>query len=250
MNDIENIIKNTKYPLVMLYTILHNNNIIDENKTIFIKLFLKNHILLALEYNLLLFKNSLKTCPNTFNIIYDVYNIILKQINILKYLRRFKLMYKNKFFWNKNIKEQIIYLKHIYTQFMSIFDGSKGLLLFHLKLKSCIRNNYHTEEIKYRLYKLYNLLKHSFFTENKILIMTNNEFNDLQFENMIKYTEYIYVKTNTILLQYISYFELYENYREQLDNILSITNNIYINDLSDNDISDIEMDDLELLLKN
>ncbi len=249
MNNIENIIKNTKYPIVMLYSILYNNIITDNNKKNVIKLFFKYHILLALDYNLF---NIIIRKSNTYYLVYDIYNIVYKQINLLKYFRRFKLMYKNKFFWKKTIKEQIVFLKELFTEFMSIFDGSKGLLLFHIKLKTCPQNNYHVEEIKYRLIKLYNLLKHSFFTENKILIISNTDFIDLTFENMIKYTEYLFTKIKNILLQYITYFELYENYREQLENILCIDNDVCIidNDNNDNDISDIEMDDFELLLQN
>jgi hypothetical protein len=77
--------------------------------------------------------------------------------------------------------------------------------------------------------------------------MTVTQFHDLVFENKVKYTEYIFNKINNILTNNINYLILYENYRQQLINILN--NNIDINiDINDVD-SDIETDDLQFILK-
>ena len=50
LNLLEENIKDIKYPLLTLY-IIFNSNIIDYNKSIFFKLFIKYHIHLMLTYN-------------------------------------------------------------------------------------------------------------------------------------------------------------------------------------------------------
>ena len=245
LNLLEENIKNIKYPLITLYSIF-NSNIIDNNKTIFLKLFIKHHIYLMLIYNFNLFEELLVNDPNTYNIIIDVYTIIIKQFNIISHLHKFKKMYPNKFFWMKNINEQINYLNILLNKFMSLFDGSKGILFFHHKLKGIEKYNiYHVDEMINRLRDVYLLFKHSFFLENNILILSSHDFLDLKFENMIKYTEYIFNKIHSILNQYIIFFKLYEINRQQLINIISI-NNIEIN--IDDVNSDIETDDLQFIL--
>lgn len=247
MQHLEDKIKNNNYPLLCLYSIFCNNNISDDNKSYVVKFFFKHHMNLAIEYNLLKFKDILKDNPSTYNTIYDIYYIISQQISLLKYLSTFKKMYPNKMFWRKNILEQIVDLKILYTKFLSLFDGSKGCLYFHVKLKAVEKENqYHIDEILDRLKLTYSMFKSSFFEINKIIILDSNQFMDLKFSNMIKYTEYIFLKINSILKEYISYFELYEYYRVRLYNIL---NTMHFIDIDINETnSDIDDDDLPLLI--
>ena len=166
MNKIEEKIKNIKFPLITLYYIFCNNDINDNTKSIVLKCFFKYHMNIAIEYNLLTFKNILTDYPLTYNNIIDIYNIISRQLSILPYLFKFKRIYKNNIFWKKNILDQIIYLKQLHITFLSIFDGSKGMLYFHLKLKSIEKpNNYHIEEIILRLKKTFNIFNKRFFDE-------------------------------------------------------------------------------------
>ncbi len=254
LNLLEENIKNIKYPLLTLYSIF-NSNIIDYNKSIFLKLFIKYHINLMLIYNFYSFQELLTYDPNTYNLILDVYIIIIKQFNIVSHLHKFKKMYPNRFFWNKNINEQINHLNILLNKFMSLFDGSKGLLYFHHKLKGIdkLTENkhlnsgyiYHIDEMTNRLRDVYLLFKHSFFSENNILTLSCDDFLNLKFENMIKYTEYIFNKIHSILNQYIVFFKLYEINRQQLINLISInTIEINIDDVN----SDIESDDLLFIL--
>ncbi len=249
LNLLEENIKNIKNPLLTLY-IIFNSNIIDYNKSIFLKLFIKYHIHLMLIYNFYLFQELLINDPTTYNLIIDIYNIINKQYNILSNLYKFKKIYPNKLFWMKNINDQINHLNILLHKFMTLFDGSKGLLFFHHKLKGLekltVGNSYHIEEMMSRLREVYLLFKHSFFTENNILLLSSHDFLNLKFDNMIKYTEYIFNKIHSTLSKYILFFKLYEINRQQLINLISI-NDIEIN--IDDVNSDIETDDLIFILK-
>lgn len=245
MNNIEHIIKETKYPLLIVLNILNNNNISDDNKCLIIKYLFKHHIMVCIEHNLLNLNNI---NPLIYNFIRDVYHIISKQLNIISHIVKFKKAYNNKSFWKLDINNMIEYLKKIHNSFLCLFDGSKGAFYFHVRLKGMIEsNNYHLEEMDIRLVKIFEMFKMNFFTEYKILLLSKYQFDDLTFENKIKYVEYIFIKINNILVNIINYLELYENYRLQLYNILFNKSNININ--IDDVNSDIEHDDLLFIVK-
>ena len=245
-NEIDEIIKNTKYPLLMISNILNNNNISDKNKFIVIKSFFKYHILLGIECNLLDINNL---SPLVYNFIGDIYYIISKQLSILPNIVKFQKAYRNNIFWKLDILKMIEYLNNMHTLFLGLFDGSKGSLYFHIKLKGVVSplgHNYHIEEMLSRLKKTHSMFKMSFFSEYKIILLSYYQFMDLTFENMIKYTEYIFTKINNIINHTINYFILYNNYRQQLHNILYTESNI---DIDINDVnSDIDLDDLPFMM--
>ncbi len=247
---------NTKTPLVLLLIVFQNNKINDENKYIFIKFFFKYHINLSLEYDLLELYNEFNynNTSLTYNLILDIYNVLKKQINYIQFIKKFKLSFNLPSFWKKNIDEQINYLKNMHKQLLIIFDGSKTQLYFHIRLKSNtndLGNNYHIEQIMERLKKTVSLFKLAFFREHDIYILSNFQFMDLTFNNMVKYTEYIFNKVNNHLLQYISYFEHYNHYRIELINLLD---NNQINEMINIDVdeisSDIDIDDIDLIMKD
>ena len=66
-------------------------------------------------------------------------------------------------------------------------------------------------------------------TVNSAMYPHYYQFIDLKFENMIKYTEYIFNKINNILINNIQYLVLYDNYRLQLFNLLYNNSDININ---------------------
>jgi hypothetical protein len=245
-NKINDIIKETKFPLLMLINIL-NNNISDDNKIIVIKSFFIHHIMLCIEYNLLNMEDLVKMSPQIYNLIADIYNILSKQLSIIPHIKKFQKAYKNNIFWRLNIDKMIIYLKNIQNNFLSLFDGSKGAFYFHLRLKGLVDgNNYHIEEMTKRLKKSHDMFKTSFFNEYNIVLLSYYQFIDLTFENKVKYTEYIFNKINNIINNIINCLILYENYRNQLYNILYNKSNI---DIDINDVSsDIECDDLPFIV--
>ncbi len=250
MNRIEDIIRETKYPLLVTTQILNNNKISDNNKCLIIKYLFRYHIMVAIEHNLLNIENYVTNDDNPiiFHLIKDIYYIISKQLNIISHIVKFKKAYNNKSFWKLDINKMIEYLKNIQNSFLCLFDGSKGAFYFHVRLKGMTEgNSYHLEEMTIRLVKIFEMFKISFFNEYKILLLSKYQFDDLTFENKIKYVEYIFIKINNILVNIINYLELYENYRLQLYNILYNETNIDINieDVS----SDIEKDDLSFIVK-
>ncbi len=245
------LIKNTKQPLLLIYNILKNESIEDEHKLIATKIFFQYHILIAIEYNLLLIEN-LENYKKTYLFIEDVYLILSKQLNILPYLIRLKRAYNDKSykcFWDLEIESLILYFKNLYTKFLCLFDGSKGFLYLHLKLKGMKEgNHYHHEQLLERLKKTFDLFKKPFFDEYKIVLLSYYQFIELKFENMIKYTEYIFNKINNILVNNINYLVLYDNYRTQLYNLLYNYSDININ--VNNVDSDIDTDDITLIIEN
>lgn len=157
-------------------------------------------------------------------------------------------MYSQSYFWKLDIVKQIEYLKNINLIFMSLFDGSKTQLYFHVKLKMIeLPNIYHIDEMINRLSKTFNLFKSTFFEKNNILLLSSHQFIELSFPNMIKYTEYIFIKINSIMRQYIAYFELYENYRQHICNIVNPMPYVDINIVDV--LSDMDPDDIIFMLK-
>ena len=246
-NKIEDIIKDNRYPLLLIYQIINNNTISDNNKCLIIKFFFKHHIMVAIEHNLLEIYKLEELAPLTFHLIKDIYYIISKQLNIISHIVKFKKAY-NRTFWKLDINKIIEYLKKLHNSFLCLYDGSRGSFYFHIRLKGMTNaNSYHLEEMNDRLVKTFYMFKLNFFNEYKILLLSNYQFTDLKFENKIKYIEYIFTKINNILINIINYLTLYENYRLQLYNILYNQSNINI-DVEDVN-SDIEQDDLSFIVK-
>lgn len=244
-------IKDTKQPILLIYNILKNESIKDDEKMKITKLFFQYHILIAIKYNLLLIE-ELKLNKKTYSLIEDIYFIISKQLKILPNLIKLKKAYNDKnykCFWDLEIESLITYFKNLHFKFLYLFDGSKGFLYLHLKLKGMKEgNNYHYEELLDRLKKTFELFKKPFFDEYKIILLSYYQFIELKFENMIKYTEYIFNKINNILLNNINYLILYDNYRIQLYNLLYNNSDININ--IHNVDSDIDTEDITLIVKN
>lgn len=251
-NHMENIIINTKNPLLMIYTVLNNNKISDNYKYLVVKLFYKYHINIGLEYNLLLINNLEENDPLTYNLISDIYYIVSKQLLLLPHIKKIynacNKIWKINRILNRilSIDDMIISLKKIQTSFLCLFDGSKGSFYFHVKMKGMKEgNSYHFEEIKSRLKKTYDMFKLNFFNEYNIVLITTHQLEDLTFENMVKYVEYIFAKVNTVLIHNINYLILYNNYRLQLYNLLYNSSNINI-DIMDVD-SELEPEDLHFI---
>ncbi len=241
------LIKDTKQPLVLIYNILTNKSILDDDKLNATKIFFQYHIEVSIKYNLLLVDN-LDNYKNTYSFIEDVYLILSKQLSILPHLIKLKKSYNQRFIWDLEIESIISHFKSLHTKFLCLFDGSKGFLYLHLKLKGMKEgNHYHYEQLSERLKKTFDLFKKPFFDEYKIVLLTFHQFVELKFENMIKYTEYIFNKINSILVNNINYLLLYDNYRIQLYNLLYNNSDININ--VNNVDSDIDNDDIILINK-
>ena len=242
-------IKNVKNPLAFIYIIIKKGNCIDEDMALLLRYFLKYHSKIALEHDLLQFSVLLKDYPLSISILKDFYSLIKKQLNLLDILKTIKKGFHKKSFWKLDINKQIIRFKEIHHQFLAIFDCAIGPIMFHLKLKTLVNSNInidiHVNEMYNRLILLYKLFNYAFFYNNKILIVDNIEFTDMEFINQVKYMEYVFMKTNKIIINTINSFQLYESIRTQLENLL---NPIPINIQIDLVQSEIECDDISFML--
>jgi hypothetical protein len=124
----------------------------DINFSIILKIFLKYHITIALEYNLKkIFQNELVCKKKSCDVLESFYKIIKKKIGILFLIKKWQNVYPNKIFWSYDYSIQPEKLVHMKNVFNSIYDCSKGGLPLHCKLGNTL-NNYDTREnIKERL---------------------------------------------------------------------------------------------------
>lgn len=236
-----------KHTIEYLDNIIHNlctNNVSDELLTIEIKFFLKNNHTEDIRKK---YKNELKRYPLSSNVIKDYYHYISNQLSLIPHIYRWKLIYPNKNFWKSNIGDQVILLKKLKKQFLAIFDGTRSTNYLHLKLKTTNYNIYHVEEMIDRLTLLYRLFKCNFFTKIKCNIILLSEFVDLTFLEQIEYITNMFNKIEKILTNSLMYFQLYESYRVQLDNLL-IPNDIDIGVI--NVSSELDTDDIIFILSN
>ena len=186
--------------------------------------------------------------PLTKNVIKDYYYNVSNQLDIIKRIKKWKIMYINPRFWLKPIEYQIICLKNLRNSFLSIYDGRIGTIYFHLRIKGSMETENITNEMISRLYQVYKLFKYNFFNKNNISMLLNSEFLDLAFVKRIEYMEYIFNTIKPILDYYILSYELYELYRTQLENLLNPVQPLNIDVFTV--YSDIGTDDIDFIICN
>ena len=107
--------------------------------------------------------------------------------------------------------------------FLSIFECSKSTINFYNKLTYIQTDNdirYFSDVIYNRLIDTYKLFGHSFFKNNKILLITQIQFDDMSFKSKIKYTKYIFLKISLIINEYLYIFKLYKLNQNDIKNII------------------------------
>ena len=254
---IEELIKNIKDPIIffnnvidgkVINELLDQNMSLDECMSIYIKFFLKYHNMIAMEYNLLKINNNINNYILTVNVIKDYYMYISYLLKIIPILNNWKDIYNNPFFWKQDINKQLVLLLKLKDTFYSLFDCTKGTLYFHVKLKDGPMNQYHVDEMVDRLEKVYKMFKFNFFLKIKCTVLTIDEFVTMTFTDMVNYVEYIFTIINNILNHYIFNFQIYDFYRNQLDNMVNPVKPIHIDmiDVS----SELEIDDINYIFTN
>ena len=241
MNEI---IKYTKYPILLLYIMLNKYN--DEDCSNLIRIFLKYHSNFFIKYNILKFKKLLKNKKQTKLILKKYYFLVRKQINILNKIKKIKNKFTNKFFWIKNIDKQIEYLENLNLRFLAIFECSKSNIFFHNKLILIKRENdikFFNNIINEKLTSTYKLFGYNFFKNNKILLITQADFENLTFENKVQFTKYIFSKIYLILQHYLYLFKIYKLNQKELE-ILMDDSIIPFNIILENFDSEIEYNDI------
>jgi hypothetical protein len=207
---------------------LDNNNISDKELHVIVKQLLKYHSNIAYEQDLTKFDNVLKLYPFTITLIKDYYHIIKNQLVIIPFINKWKEIYHNKRFWKLNTFNMILHLHNLKNKVLYIFDGSKSTLYFHIKLRNSTTNLDQLEEIVSRLEELYKLFKYNFFINADIILLTFEQFEDIDYVKKIDYIEYLFIKITKLLDYYIWVFEKYEYYRFSLDKLINSTDYIII----------------------
>lgn len=245
---LENEIKNETFEEFILR--LKDNTQTDIYKSLYLRLYLKHHIKIIFEYDIMIYKDNIKEYPITLNIIKDTYKCLSNLLSLRKHVNYWEEMYKNPYFFKLTPHKQYEYIKNLYIKFLSIFDGGKSLNFIFIKLKGIIIPTHDIiHDIVERLTLTCKMFKHSFFDINKIKLITLHEFIDIEFQNKIKYLEYIFKKISNIMKQYIDYYETYIMYIDKLNNIMNPHNIIEIdeNEVSSEINSDLDAEDLNFI---
>jgi len=245
-------IKNYKYPLVLIKKFFSSLNIIDDNNaSIMLRFLIKNHFdsFYNNPFYLLCDNISKMKYIETATVLDNFYEIINTKIALLFNIKQWFFLFKNKKFWNKNLEEQIKELIEIKNLIKANFDNSKNGTSFGLKIVYILKNGTDfakeqtLETLCIRLKNILKIMGIDFFKKMKIPIFYYEEFINLDIEDILKYSNYVFEKIIEILEKMISYFEEYNIIETKLKNLL---NPCFIN-IEEDTIMEDEIEDLSLL---
>jgi hypothetical protein len=237
INKANSEIKNIKYPYFFLFNLItYFTELDDYNLSLILRLFLKNHMEVALNTNLLnILFNELESKKNSLKVLERFYILIGKKLNILLLLKKFYLIYKNIEFWKLSIDDEIDYILNIKLKFLAIYDCSKGGIPFHHKLNCLfIINNPSKNEIldniKERLLLILEIFNVKIFEALDIPLIKISEFYTLDPKIIIKYLSLIFKKFNKLLEEMQNLLENYNIITNEFINLL----NPVVFDIEDN----------------
>jgi hypothetical protein len=247
--DFDNNIKNTKYPLILIKNFFSSLEKINDNyATIMLRYIIKNNLNIFIDnpFYVIGKKISSKTHPNTLNILLSFYDLLKLKIKILNQMKDWFNSYENVTFWNKNIEEQIIDLQFIKTLVQSNFDTSKGGMSFGIKMIPIIKANISNSKEQTiisaadRLRNIFTIMGKKFFVNNNLQILLYQDFCELEDDDMIKYTNSIYLKVVGIITENIDLFENYNMINLKLENLI----NPYFVDIEEDNTNDNEEEEI------
>jgi hypothetical protein len=226
--DIIEKIKISKIPLLLLLIVIIKKELLDdESLSYIIRIFMKYHFNIFLNFNCEKIINRLNDYNLTINTIKDFYSNLKKQIYLLEKIKDFRKGFNKHFFWNLNIDNQISYLEKLRIKLNSINDCCNSNMFFHSRIKLSIINDnvnffeINTYEIFNRLKLIYKTFGYKFFSNNKINIITYEDYNDMSYINKCNYFEYIYFKILAKLNNIIDIFILYNCCKTNLNNLVN-----------------------------
>jgi hypothetical protein len=228
--DFDNNIKNTKYPLILIKNFFSSLEKINDNyATIMLRYIIKNNLKIFIDnpFYVLSKKISSKTHPNTLNTLLSFYELLKLKFKILNQMKEWFNSYENDSFWNKNIEEQIIDLQFIKTLVQSNFDTSKGGISFGIKMIPIIKGNISNSKEQTiisaadRLRNIFTIMGKKFFVNNNLQLLLYQDFCELEDDDMIKYTNTIYLKVVEIISTNIDLFENYNMINLKLENLIN-----------------------------
>jgi hypothetical protein len=226
IKKISNEIEKIQTPLIFLFRLIsYKDSINDNDFSIILRLFLKHHMIISLEFNLKkLFQNELNNMKLSREVLTDYYKIIKKKTSLLFLIKKWQNVYSNKKFWSYNHMIQIDELINMKTIFNSIYDCSKGGLPFHFKIANTIDNFDTRDTIKERLKLILQLVGKNLFNSLDIILISSNDFDNLENKNIIQYLLIIYERINNILDETIKIFNSYNIYHTKLINLINPIN--------------------------
>jgi hypothetical protein len=217
-----------KYPTVFLFNIITwREELNDNNLSICLRLYLKHHSLVALNYNLkAIFINELSNFKKSWGVLKDFYKLMDKKLALILILKKWHSVYTNEQFWELKSSEQNDYLQQTKERFMGIYDCSRGGIPYYVKLGSMLKNSPITrdeilEEGKLRLKIILEMFGPKLFQSMEIPLITISDYYKLSDENLIKYFLVIYEKFLELLNQTIKLFDSYNLTCIQINNLIN-----------------------------
>ena len=247
--DFDNNIKNTKYPLILIKQFFSSLEKINDNyASIMLRYIIKNNINIFIDnpFYVIGKKISSKTHQNTLNTLLSFYDLLKLKFKILNKMKEWFNSYDNESFWNKNIEEQIIDLQFIKTLVQSNFDTSKGGMSFGIKMIPIIKANISNSKNETiisaadRLRNIFNIMGKKFFVNNNLQLLSYQDFFDLEDDNLIKYTNNIFLKVIEIITENIDLFENYNMINLKLENLI----NPYFVNIEEDNTNDNEEEEI------
>lgn len=225
-NSIDEKIRELKYPLVFIFSIIKNQNKISDNDlTLIIRFFFKNQINLTINYPLFVMTNLLDDkFVMSKKVVSDYYMFLLKKLIIFRIINRVKNYFKADILLNKNFTEQLLTIYNLLSIFKANFDSSiTGLsgatkFISQLRLKN---NPVIYQEIKNRVNTTIDLFGLDFFKNFNIKLIKSEIFHELNPEAKIKYLLYYYLKVDKVLRKILNIFETFKIYDDKIKQIIN-----------------------------
>jgi hypothetical protein len=230
-NIINNKIKNIKYPIIFIFSLIpYKSEIGDYNLSIVLRLFIKYHSNILLEYNIKkIFIDELDNNSISLNVLINFYKLIAKKLPLIFVLKKWHTIYNNNNFWILSLDNQIDYLFNIKSRFNSIYDCSRGGTPYHYKLAHIFKDNKYNkneimENIVDRLICILDIFDKNIFVSLNIPLITISDLYNLSNENILKYIISIYEKISELLNQTIKIFHSYNMICIKINNLINPTN--------------------------
>jgi len=221
-------IQNIKYPYFFLFYLLtYKSEISDYNFSLILRLFLKNHIDIALTTNLkIIFYDDICDYTISCNVLDKFYKLINTKLILIFTIKKWHNIYNNTLFWELNINDKIDYILNLKLQFLAIYDCSKGGTPFHLKLNNLLRSNNPSryeivENIKDRLLLIIKLFNLNFFKLLNIPLIKISDFYNLDSNYLIQYLTIIFQKFIKLLNETLLLFEKFNIVCNNINNLLN-----------------------------
>lgn len=249
--EFDNNIKNIKYPHVFIQKFfLSLESVDDKYASVILRYIIKNNISIFVNnpFYVCIKHISKKNYPETIDILNTFYELIKQKMLLLDNIKKWYEAYQNKIFWNKELKLQIEDLYLLKDLIKANFDTSKGGVPFGMKMAGIIKSTEIDSPARImtlnttveRLKNVFKLMGKEYFIKINLPIFSVTEFLELESDEIIKYTNIVYLKTIEIINKTIDFFENYNMICLKLDSLLNpFFVNIEEDTLLDDDIEDI-----------